>query len=74
MIKPQSPDIAMGVDATKEKEQGAGDQGIMFGFACSDTDNYMPATLEYAHAIVKQAALVRKSATVPFYGQIARRR
>ncbi|NIZ41076.1 methionine adenosyltransferase [Entomospira entomophila] len=66
LIKPQSPDIAMGVDSSVSKEQGAGDQGIMFGFACSDTDNYMPATLEYAHAIVKQAANVRKSGQVAF--------
>ncbi|NIZ19029.1 methionine adenosyltransferase [Entomospira culicis] len=66
VIKPQSPDIAMGVDASAQKEQGAGDQGIMFGYACSDTPNYMPATLEYAHAIVREAARVRKSGVVDF--------
>ena len=56
----QSSDIAMGVDeVTDKKEQGAGDQGIMFGFACSETSNYMPAAIEYSHQILKSLAQFR---------------
>lgn len=66
VIKPQSSDIAMGVDSSATKEQGAGDQGIMFGYACSDTSNYMPASLEYSHSIVRQAAKIRKVDNVSF--------
>ncbi len=57
----QSPDIAMGVDAGKDKVLGAGDQGLMFGYACDETEALMPAAIEYAHRLVKQQAKVRKS-------------
>ena len=51
-IHEQSPDINRGVEKTDKNEQGAGDQGMMFGYACKDTDNYMPLTLEIAHNIL----------------------
>jgi len=62
----QSPDIAMGVDESKEKEQGAGDQGLMFGFACTETESLMPAPIDYAHRLVRQQAQVRKSGKLPW--------
>jgi len=52
----QSGDIAMGVDAGADKDEGAGDQGIMFGYACRETDTYMPAALHYSHGILKALA------------------
>ena len=55
----QSQDIAMGVDESDEKEQGAGDQGIMFGYACSETENFMPAPIECSHNILKTLAEFR---------------
>jgi S-adenosylmethionine synthetase len=62
----QSPDIAMGVDEGKDKEQGAGDQGLMFGYACTETESLMPAPIEYAHRLVRRQAEVRKSGKLPW--------
>lgn len=62
LLHSQSPDIAMGVDASSDtQETGAGDQGIMFGFATDETDNLMPLAIEFAHALVKKASQLRKS-------------
>ena len=58
-LHPQSSDIAIGVDAAGNKDEGAGDQGIMFGYATNETPQFTPATLQYAHAILKRLAEVR---------------
>jgi S-adenosylmethionine synthetase len=65
-IDKQSADIALGVDESGEHEQGAGDQGLMFGFACTDTDVLMPAPITYAHRLVKRQATIRKNGTLPW--------
>ena len=62
----QSLNIAQGVDAGDNKDEGAGDQGIMFGFACDETPDLMPATLDYSHKILQQLADDRHSGAAPF--------
>jgi S-adenosylmethionine synthetase len=65
-IGKQSVDIAQGVDETEDHEQGAGDQGLMFGYATNETDVLMPAPITYAHRLVKRQAEVRKNGTLPW--------
>ncbi len=62
----QSPDIAMGVDRAINEDQGAGDQGLMFGYATNETDDYMPAPISYAHKLVRQQSEVRRSGKLPW--------
>jgi len=59
-IHEQSPDINQGVERKKPEEQGAGDQGMMFGYACRDTDNYMPLPLEISHLLLRELAAIRR--------------
>ncbi len=66
IIGKQSPDIAQGVDRKDERKQGAGDQGLMFGYASSETDVLMPAAITLAHRLVKRQAQVRKSGKLPW--------
>ena len=62
----QSPDIAQGVDREEEKNQGAGDQGLMFGYACNETDVLMPAPITFAHRLVERQAELMKSGRLPW--------
>ena len=65
-IGKQSPDINQGVDKKDPKDQGAGDQGLMFGYASNETDVLMPAPITYSHRLVQQQAKVRKDGTLPW--------
>ncbi len=65
-LHPQSSEIAQGVDASGNKDEGAGDQGIMFGYATDETPDFMPATLYYAHKILERMAADRHAGTAPF--------
>ncbi|SEA59040.1 methionine adenosyltransferase [Alkalimonas amylolytica] len=65
-IGKQSPDINQGVDRADPKEQGAGDQGLMFGYASNETDVLMPAPITYSHRLVQRQAQVRKNGTLPW--------
>lgn len=65
-IGKQSPDISQGVDDSGDHEQGAGDQGLMFGYASNETDVLMPAPITYSHRLVKRQSEVRKNGTLPW--------
>jgi S-adenosylmethionine synthetase len=65
LIGKQSPHIAQGVDRKKPEEMGAGDQGLMFGYATNETDSYMPAAIHLSHRLVEQQARVRKRRDSP---------
>ena len=64
----QSSDIAIGVDQTENKEEGAGDQGLMFGYAVNETESYMPAPIYYSHLILKELSAMRHSGKADFLG------
>ncbi|MGE0722980.1 MAG: methionine adenosyltransferase [Alphaproteobacteria bacterium] len=71
-VHAQSADIAQGVDAAGNKDEGAGDQGIMFGYACRETEQLMPAPIYYAHAILRSLAEARHSGAAPGLGPDAK--
>jgi len=71
-IHPQSSDIALGVDAAGNKDEGAGDQGMMFGYACRETPELMPAPIFYAHAILRSLAEARHSGAASLLGPDAK--
>jgi len=71
-VHEQSPDIAQGVDASGNKDEGAGDQGIMFGYACDETDALMPAPIHFSHNILKSLAEARHSGAEPGLGPDAK--
>ena len=64
LLHEQSSDIALGVDAAGNKDEGAGDQGIMFGYACRETETLMPAPIQYAHSILREMANARRSGQI----------
>lgn len=72
LLHEQSAHIAQGVDAAADKEEGAGDQGIMFGYATTETPTLMPAPIQYSHAILRRLAEVRKNGTEPALGPDAK--
>jgi S-adenosylmethionine synthetase len=72
LLHAQSPDIAQGVDAAGNKDEGAGDQGIMFGFACNETAELMPAPIQLAHTILRDMARARHQGEASFFGPDAK--
>jgi S-adenosylmethionine synthetase len=72
LLHAQSPDIAQGVDAVGNKDEGAGDQGIMFGFACTETKELMPAPIQLAHTILRKMAAARHAGRAPYFGPDAK--